>query len=103
MNARKLASAYADAVLDYLETGTEQGILYKDDMFLFVDSIDSGGPPHLWIDGRWTTFVTDISSTTNQLSPDFCATHLRAQIIEHLIYSGKAQQLAAGIGISELH
>lgn len=99
MVPKKLASAYADAVLDFLETGARQGILYEDDIVLFTEQADAGlsNKPRILVDEQWRDFVTGVSVSTNPADPDFCATRLRAQIIDDLLVSGRVELLAAGI------
>lgn len=99
MIPRKLASAYADAVLDFLETGARQGILYEDDMVLFTEQAETGlsHRPRILVDEQWREFVSGVSVSTDPLDPEFCATRLRAQIIDDLLVSGRVELLAAGI------
>lgn len=97
MNSRKLASAYADAVLDCLESGIEQGIVYKDGMYLFANRDECESKPHLWVNRDWKKLVSGISAPADPADPGFSKLRLRAQIIESLLASGKAERFAAGI------
>ncbi|MDP9140992.1 MAG: hypothetical protein M3O62_09400 [Pseudomonadota bacterium] len=86
MNTKKLASAYADAVLDYLETGNAQGIVFKDDLLLLTGRGDCATKPHLWVDRHWRKFVAGSFSTpVDPRDPHFNAVRLRAQIISNLV------------------
>jgi hypothetical protein len=99
MAPRKLASAYADAVLDYLETGSRQGILPEDDAVLFTEHDEPGASsqPRILVDGRWQELVPGVSVSTNPSDPAFCPIRLRAQIIDDLLVSGRVELLAVGI------
>lgn len=97
MNTKKLASAYADAVLDYLETGIAQGIVYKDDLFLLAGRGDCESTPHLWVDRHWRKFVQGLSVPVDPLDPEFNAVRLRAQIIEKLVANKKDLRLSLGV------
>jgi hypothetical protein len=94
---KKLASAYADAVLDYLETGAAQGIVYKDDLFLLAGRNDCETAPHLWVDRHWKKFVPGLSVATDPLDPQFNGVRLRAQIIELLVANKAGLRLSVGI------
>lgn len=97
METKKLASAYADAVLDYLETGIAQGIVYKDDLYLLAGRGDCESTPHLWVDRHWRKFVPGLTVPVDPLDPAFNAVRLRAQIIERLVASKKDLRLSVGL------
>lgn len=97
MTIKKLASAYADAVLDYLETGIAQGIIYKDDLFLLAGRGDCETTPHLWVDRHWKKFVPGLSVATDPGDPQFNGTRLRAQIIEQLVANKAGLRLSVGV------
>lgn len=97
---RKLASAYADAVLDYLETGVRQGIVYEGDLFVFRDDVEllAADRPLMWVDQHWTELLSGISAPTDPADPAFSKLWLRAQIIESLVDTDYIRELAAQFG-----
>lgn len=97
---RKLSSAYADAVLDFLETGARQGIVYEDGLFVFKDDTELSAmdEPLMWVDEQWSDLVGSISAPIDPTDVEFSKLRLRAQIIEALVDSSYIRRVAAHFG-----
>ncbi|HEY1076362.1 MAG TPA: hypothetical protein VGE51_06705 [Fontimonas sp.] len=87
MNIRMLASAYADAVLDYLEIGVTQGVICKDGEYVLAGRRECSTRPHLWVDKNWQTLVPGLTAPTDPCHPEFDECLLRRQIIGNLAIS----------------
>lgn len=96
---RKLASAYADAVLDYLETGARQGIVYEDGLFVCRDDteLSVAAEPIMWVGDNWNQLVA-VSAPTDAADPEYSKLRIRAQIIEVPVDSDFIRGVAAKFG-----
>ncbi|MDP9142147.1 MAG: hypothetical protein M3O62_15330 [Pseudomonadota bacterium] len=93
MSTEQLASAYADAVVDHLEFGIDQGVVFKDGQYLLAGRRECEITPHLWVDRHWKKLVPEIGISTDPRQSDFNEPLLRAQIIESL---ARATELSSG-------
>ncbi|MDP9140989.1 MAG: hypothetical protein M3O62_09385 [Pseudomonadota bacterium] len=85
MNTEQLASAYADAVVDHLEFGIDQGIVFKDGRYLLAGRRECEITPHLWVDRHWRAFVPEIDVPADPRDSNFDEFQLRALIVESLV------------------
>lgn len=103
MTIKQLSSAYADAVLDYLETGIPQGIEYRDGLFLLSGRSDCEGASCLLVGRDWAKVVPRLSVSTNTHDPRFDRVLLRARIIDAMITNKRTQLLLARVVRSSMN
>lgn len=87
MNIQMLAAAYADAVMDYLECGVAQGIVFKDGGYALAGRRECATRPHLWVDKNWQVLAPGITAPIDPRHPEFDEHLLRRQIIGNLAVS----------------
>lgn len=105
--AVRLASVFADAVVEMLRSGQAQGIDYDPDVFDFVVSpLEPGTSPTdvgLWVGERWQDYVGDIGLTTEPAHPEYSETALRLAIVNRLDRSGLLRRIALSIAADRVH
>lgn len=103
---RKLAHAYADAVLMWLRSGEPQGIDYNPDTLSFdIDELDPGTSPTdvgLWVGERWMDRVGDVPMTTDRMHKEFSEIALRKFIIDRLIGDPLLRKIALSIAADRI-
>lgn len=100
MNAKGLACAYADAVLNCIETGDDQAFMVQDGSCLLARRDDCEGSPHIWVNLKnWHQVVGALPVTTDPADADFDASRLRAEIVQQLLLSGRASRLVRSMQV----
>jgi hypothetical protein len=103
---RKLAHAYADAVLALLRTGEPQGIDYDPDTLDFdLDEVEPGTSPTdvgLWVGERWMDRVGDIPMTIDRKHKEFSEIALRMFIIDRLAADPLFRKIALSIAADRI-